>query len=57
MNNEVQLNIDAIKQRLMDLEMEIVIKNSQIMDLTNQIDILNAKLFDEKGGEADVENE
>lgn len=64
MNNEVQLNLEIIKQRLANLEMEIVIRDCQIEEMRNQIDGLNIELSSketyieslEKGGGADVES-
>lgn len=42
--NEVQIDINAIKTRLGDLEMQCIMKDSQIMELQNKINELeNAK--------------
>lgn len=42
--NEVQIDINAIKARLGDLEMQCIMKDSQILELQNKINELeNAK--------------
>lgn len=42
--NEVQIDISAIKARLGDLEMQLIMKDTQIMELQTKINELeNAK--------------
>lgn len=42
--NEVQIDIDTIKERLGDLEIQLIMKDTKIMELQNKINELeNAK--------------
>lgn len=44
MNNEVQVDLATIKERLGQLELEMLVKDSQINSLDSQINSLNLEL-------------